>query len=257
MGGPIPPQLRAILDSSSYRLAEDDGDFLESDGARAVRLALEFHRTETYLQAYGIESTVVVFGSARIPAPESGRAHPQSHHYAEARRFGYELSRAATHSPGCHRLVVATGGGPGVMEAANRGASEAGAPTIGFNIRLPQEQFPNPWITPGLAFRFHYFALRKMHFLLRARALVAFPGGFGTLDEVYEALNLVQTGTIAPMPIVLVDREYWARMLDLEFLAANGLAAKDDARYVTIVDDGLQAAEQILARCGCGNPANP
>ena len=143
------------------------------------------------------------------------------------------------------------------MEAANRGASEAGAPTIGFNIRLPQEQFPNPWITPGLAFRFHYFALRKMHFLLRARALVAFPGGFGTLDEVYEALNLVQTGTIAPMPIVLVDREYWARMLDLEFLAANGLAAKDDARYVTIVDDGLQAAEQILARCGYGNPANP
>lgn len=257
MAGPIPPRLQAILDSPSYRLAEDDLDFLESDGARAVRLALEFHRTESYLQSYGIESTVVVFGSARIPAPETGLAHPQAHHYEEARRFGFELSRAATHSPGCHRLVVATGGGPGVMEAANRGASDAGAPTIGFNIRLPHEQFPNAWVTPGLAFRFHYFALRKMHFLLRARALVAFPGGFGTLDEVYEALNLVQTGTIAPMPIVLVDREYWARMLDLAFLAENGFADRDDARFVQIVDDGAEAAKIVLARCGCGEPPSP
>jgi uncharacterized protein (TIGR00730 family) len=258
MAGTLPKRLQAILDSPSYRLAEDDLDFLESDGARAIRLALEFHRTESYLQAYGIESTVVVFGSARIPTPERGGAeHPDAKWYEEARKFAFDLSSAATHDPGCHRLVVATGGGPGIMEAANRGASDAGAPTIGFNIRLPHEQFPNPWVTPGLAFRFHYFALRKMHFLLRARALVAFPGGFGTLDEVYEAVNLVQTGTIEAIPIVLVGREYWARMFDLGYLADHGYVDHVDARFVHIVDDGAAAARHVLGVCGCGNPATP
>ena len=245
-------RLQAILSSPSYRLAEDDGDFLESDSARAVRLALEFHRADTYLRAYGIESTVVVFGSARVPAPEAGTDdHPLARWYGEARRFAHDLSVGATHAPGCHRLVVATGGGPGIMEAANRGASEAGAPTIGLNIRLPHEQVPNAWITPGLAFRFHYFALRKMHFLLRARALVAFPGGFGTLDEVYEALNLVATRTIDPMPIVLVGQDYWARMLDLDHLVSQRLIGAAEAGLVRHFDRGADAAAYVLAHCGC------
>lgn len=248
-------RLRAILASPSYRLATEDDDFLESDGARAIRLALEFHRADTYLHAYGIESTVVVFGSARVPAPESDdRDHPLARWYDEARRFAHDLSKGALHTPGCHRLVVATGGGPGIMEAANRGASEAGAPTIGLNIRLPHEQSPNAWVTPGLAFRFHYFAMRKMHFLLRARALVVFPGGFGTLDEVYEALNLVITRSISPMPIVLVGREYWSRMLDLGYLVQQGVIDAEDADLVHWSDSGAEAAAFVLAHCGCDAP---
>jgi uncharacterized protein (TIGR00730 family) len=245
-------RLKDILSSPSYRLAEDDGDFLESDHARAIRLALEFDRADTYLRAYGIESTVVAFGSARIPSPEMPDASAeQRHFYEEARRFGYEISLGAKHTPGCHRLVVATGGGPGLMEAANRGASEAGAPTIGFNIRLPHEQFPNPYITPGLAFQFRYFALRKMHFMFRARALVALPGGFGTLDEVYEALNLVATRTISPIPIVLVGRKYWDTVLPLDALVAGGYIAPEDRQLVHYTESGAEAAAYVLARCGC------
>lgn len=241
----------------SYRLAEDDLEFLESDAARAVRLALEFHRAETYLQTAGIESTVVVFGSARVPAPESDRATPrQQHYYAEARRFGYELSKGAQHTAGCHRLVVATGGGPGLMEAANRGAFEAGAPSIGFNIRLPHEQFPNPYITPGLAFSFRYFALRKMHFMFRARALVALPGGFGTLDEVFEALNLVLTQAAKPMPIVLIGNDYWQRVLDLNYLVAEGFIEPQDRELVHYTDSGSEAAAFVLAHCACEKPAS-
>jgi len=148
--------------------------------------------------------------------------------------------------------VIATGGGPGLMEAANRGAAEAGAPTIGFNIRLPHEQQPNPYITPGLAFSFRYFALRKMHFIFRARALVAFAGGFGTLDEVYEALNLVLTRTIDPIPIVLVGSNYWSRMLDLDYLVAGGYIEAKDKALVYLTDSGADAAAYVLARCGCG-----
>lgn len=245
-------QLKAILASPSYRLAEDDGDFLESDHARAFRLALEFHRTDTYLRAYGIESTVVAFGSARVPPPESPDASElHKHYYAEARRFAFDVSRGALHSPGCHRLVIATGGGPGLMEAANRGAADAGAPTVGFNIRLPHEQFPNPYITPGLAFQFRYFALRKMHFMFRARALVALPGGFGTLDEVYEALNLVSTRTISPIPIVLVGRDYWHRVVPLDFLVSEGFIAEADRNLVHYAEDGAAAARYVLEHCGC------
>ncbi len=246
-------RLKAILASPNYRLAEDDGDFLESDSARAIRLALEFHRAETYLQAHGIESTVAVFGSARVRSPEDPLAsESHRHEYEQARRFSYDLSRGAAHTPRCHRLVVATGGGPGLMEAANRGASEAGAPTIGFNIRLPHEQQPNPYITPGLAFSFRYFALRKMHFIFRARALVAFAGGFGTLDEVYEALNLVLTRTIDPIPIVLVGSNYWSRMLDLDYLADGGYIEARDKALVYQTDSGADAAAYVLGRCGCG-----
>ena len=247
-----PDRLKDILSSPSYRLAEDDGDFLESDHARAFRLALEFHRADTYLRAYGIESTVVAFGSARVPSPETpGATAEQRRFYEEARRFGYDVSRGALHRTGCHRLVVATGGGPGLMEAANRGASEAGAPTIGFNIRLPHEQFPNPYITPGLAFQFRYFALRKMHFMFRARALIALPGGFGTLDEVYEALNLVSTRTIAPIPIVLVGKEYWDRVVPLEMLVNEGYISAADRELVHYAESGAEAAEYVLSRCGC------
>jgi len=253
-----PERLQAIIAHPGYRLAEDDGDFLDSDAARALRLALEFHRADTYLRAAGIESTVVVFGSARVPPPESAAATAlQKSLYNEARRFGYELSLGARHSSGCHQLVIATGGGPGLMEAANRGASEAGAPTVGFNIRLPREQFPNPYITPGLAFQFRYFALRKMHFMFRARALVALPGGFGTLDEVYEALNLVATGTIAPIPIVLVGREYWDRALPLDMLVSEGYISAADRDSVHYADDGSAAAQLVLAHCGCDARAMP
>ena len=236
-------RVAAIRASPTYRLAEDDPDFMEGPAARASRLSLEFMRVDNCLREQHIRSTVVVFGGARVPA--------HSRWYEEARILGGQLARAGMHPHG-HEFVVATGGGPGIMEAANRGASEAGAPTIGFNIRLPEDQPPNPYITPTLAFRFHYFALRKMHFLLRARALVAFPGGYGTLDEVFEALNLVKTRVIAPMPIVLVGREYWRRVVDFEFLVSENLIETRDPELFTAVDSGAEAA-----RCICGYHASP
>lgn len=241
--------LKAILESPSYRLAEDDTSFMESDAARASRLALEFMRADTYLREQRIRSTVVVFGSSRIKAPDDARTPQEralSRYYEEARQLGRALARAS-HGDEGHHLVVVTGGGPGIMEAANRGASEAGAPSIGFNIRLPTEQLPNPYITPQLAFRFHYFALRKMHFLLRARALVAFPGGYGTLDELFESLNLIQTHEIRPIPIVLVGSEHWQRAIDLDYLVASGYIDEADKQLMRIVDTGAEAARIVLA----------
>ena len=229
-------RIAAILASPSYRLAEDDVVFMESEAARASRLALEFMRVDSYLREQRIRSTVVVFGGSRIPE--------HSRWYQQARVLGGELARAGQHPHG-HEFVVATGGGPGIMEAANRGAFETSAPTIGFNIRLPGDQPPNPYITPSLAFRFHYFALRKMHFLLRARALVAFPGGYGTLDELFEALNLVQTRVIAPIPIVLVGREHWRRVVDFDYLVGEGLIESTDRALFHVVDSGLEAAQRI------------
>jgi uncharacterized protein (TIGR00730 family) len=274
MEDPTQERLQAILDSPSYRVAIQDTQFLESDAARSSRLALEFDRTDSYLRAARIDSTVVVFGSARIVEPETAAAallaaerlapeHPDraaavaharrdvnfSRYYDEARMFGRELGFHCSTASGRHQLVVATGGGPGIMEAANRGASDAGAPSVGFNIRLPREQKPNPWITPGLAFSFHYFALRKMHFLLRARALVAFPGGYGTLDEVFEALNLVATGTIPPMPILLVGHDYWTRVVNLDYLIEQGFADPLDRTLLQIVETGAEAARFILEHC--------
>jgi uncharacterized protein (TIGR00730 family) len=241
-------RIRAILDSPSYRLAEDDTAFMEGDSARAARLALEFMRAELYLRAHRILSTVVVFGGSRIMPPQRARPHELklSSYYEEARRFAAIVSQGATHEVEGHHLAIVTGGGPGIMEAANRGALEAGAPSIGFNIRLPQEQLPNPYITPELALRFHYFALRKMHFLLRARALVVFPGGFGTLDELFEALNLVQTGEIAPIPIVLVGVEHWRRTIDLEYLVAQGCIEPSDLGLLKMVETGEDAARIVL-----------
>jgi hypothetical protein len=260
-------RIRAILESPSYRLAEDDTAFMESAAARASRLSLEFMRADTYLHEHKVHSTVVVFGGHRIKPPEVAQstldaleAAPAtdrallwqarrdlrlSRYYNEARQFGSILSRQSRKDDG-HHLVVVTGGGPGIMEAANRGAFEVGAPSIGFNIRLPTEQLPNPFISPHLALRFHYFALRKMHFLLRARALVAFPGGYGTLDELFEALNLIQTHEIRPMPIVLVGAEYWRRAVDLEYLVDEGYIDAADQKLVRIVETGEAAAEIVL-----------
>jgi uncharacterized protein (TIGR00730 family) len=254
-------RIRAIRASPTYRLAEEDTSFMESEAARAARLAQEFMRADLYLKGHRVRSTVVVFGGARIVSPEAAqaalaaaageperadarRALEYSRYYDEARQLGSALTRICPHPDG-HEFVVATGGGPGIMEAANRGAAEAGAPTIGFNIRLPQEQLPNPWVTPTLAFRFHYFALRKMHFLLRARALVAFPGGFGTLDELFESLNLVQTGVIEPIPIVLVGREHWRRVVDFDFLVAQRLISAKDRDLFAVVDSAAEALQCI------------
>lgn len=242
-------RLRAILDSPTYRLAEGDTQFMESAAARASRLSLEFMRADTYLREHKIDSTVVVFGGSRIKAPDVARSEREvrlSRYYEEARQFGNILSRHSR-GDGGHHLVVVTGGGPGIMEAANRGAFEAGAPSIGFNIRLPTEQLPNPYISPHLALRFHYFALRKMHFLLRARALVAFPGGYGTLDELFEALNLIQTHEIKPIPIVLVGGEYWRRVVDLQYLVDEGLIDEADRDLVQLVETGEAAAGIVLA----------
>ena len=271
-------RLLAIRESPTYRLAEDDVAFMESEAARASRLALEFMRADVYLREHRVQSTVVVFGGSRIVAPEVAHATLEgletrereaaetgdardannlaplisqartalaySRFYEEARALGAELARHSK-QPAGHEFVVATGGGPGIMEAANRGAAELGVPTIGFNIRLPRDQPPNPYVTPTLAFSFHYFAMRKMHFLLRARALVAFPGGFGTLDEVFESLNLVETGVIAPIPIVLVGREHWRRVIDLDYLVAQGLIRDQDRSLITQVDTGPEAAAYI------------
>lgn len=244
-------RIQAILESPTYRLAEDDTPFMESDSARAARLALEFMRTDLYLRDHRIESTVVVFGGSRVKSPEEARLTGSqldlawSRYYEEARTFARCLAegcRGTDH----HELVIVTGGGPGVMEAANRGASEAGALSVGFNIRMPTEQQPNPWITPSLAFRFHYFALRKMHFLLRARALVAFPGGYGTLDELFESLNLVQSKTMHPIPIVLVGAEHWRRAVNFDYLVGEGFISSADRDLMTVVETGAEAAQLIL-----------
>jgi uncharacterized protein (TIGR00730 family) len=264
-------RVSAIRSSPSYRLAEQDGDFLESDAARASRLALEFERVDARLREQRIRSTVVVFGSARILEPRVARkrlteaehaagdalerathlararaALSLSRYYDEARALAAGLPRRDARSD-AYDFVIATGGGPGIMEAANRGASEIGVPTIGFNIDLPHEQSPNPYITPSLAFRFRYFALRKMHFLLRARALVAFPGGYGTLDELFEALNLVQSGKMRRIPIVLVGQEFWQRLVDFDALLEQGLISAGDRQLFCVVESGFEAARRIVA----------
>jgi uncharacterized protein (TIGR00730 family) len=260
--------VRAINESPSYRLAYEDADFLTSDDLRPVRLQLELLKPERYLRQHHIHSTIVVFGSARLPSPAQARAQLEAlerqaggqpgdlalqaaiararkqleyaRYYDEARRFADIVSR---HFQRQQRrdFVVVTGGGPGIMEAANRGAYEAGARSIGLNITLPHEQAPNPFISPELCFQFRYFGLRKMHFLLRAKALVAFPGGYGTLDELFETLTLVQTGKVERMPIVLVGEAFWRRAIDFEFLVEEGLIARHDLDLFTIVDSADDA----------------
>jgi uncharacterized protein (TIGR00730 family) len=243
--------------SPSYRLAFADPDFLLRDELRPVRLQLELWKPELLLAEHAIESTVVVFGSARLPRPGDdalAAARPpgcvldRKRAYDEARAFGRLVSLAGQRQPeGRKRFVVVTGGGPGIMEAANRGAHDVGAQSIGLNIVLPEEQAPNPYITPELCFQFHYFALRKMHFMLRALALVCFPGGFGTLDELFDALTLIQTGKAKPIPILLFDEAYWRRVIDFEAMAEEGTIAQADLDLVAYVESAEDAWQRICA----------
>jgi uncharacterized protein (TIGR00730 family) len=250
-----PARVAAILNSKGYLQADQDVTFLQSDEMRGVRLQLDFMKAEHGLTDHEVKHTIVVFGSTRIPEPVAAQtrldqaqkelaAHPKdafllkmasiaqrvlklSRYYAIAQEFGDSIGRMKEVRDG-GRIALMTGGGPGIMEAANRGAFLAGTKSIGLNITLPHEQFPNPYLTPGLCFRFHYFALRKMHFLNRARALVAFPGGYGTMDEVFETLTLVQTRKISPLPIILVGREFWSRAVDIPYLVEEGVIDPED-----------------------------
>jgi len=227
--------------SSAFRLALFDRDFLLSPAMRGVRLQVEFTKADDALRSAGIRSTIVVFGSSRLR--EDGPP-PQAHWYAEARRFGRITSErgGALHPvAGARDHVIATGGGPGIMEAANRGAHDAGAPSIGFNIRLPHEQQPNPYTTPDFTFQFHYFAIRKMHLAIRARALVVFPGGFGTLDELFELLTLRQNQRLGHVPIVLVDDVYWRRIINWEALVETGMIAPHDLTLLRFAEDAEAA----------------
>ena len=263
--GAQPPANSAQVASPSYRLAALDQDFLLSASMRGVRFLLEFSKADEALRTWGVRSTIVVFGSARSREDGPGR---HGHWYAQARRFGAVASErgGAMLSVGRPRdNVIATGGGPGLMEAANRGASEVGAPSIGFNITLPHEQSPNPYSTPELTFRFHYFAMRKMHLAMRANALVVFPGGFGTFDELFEILTLRQVGKSPPIPVVLFDEAYWRAVVNFDALIEHGMIDAADLSMFRFAEDaeqiwarltecGLQPGETIAATPDAGNP---
>ncbi len=265
-------RVQNLNESEPYRLAANDPDFLEHGDLRSVRLQLEYLKPEWTMSKEGISSTVIVFGSARLrskdqldaqrslnqqalrKSPEdkalqviSKRLEQQrkyTRYYDEARKFSAIVSRRFQEE-GRRDFVIVTGGGPGIMEAANRGADDVGARSIGLNIDLPKEQDPNPYISPELCFQFRYFALRKMHFLMRAKALVAFPGGFGTFDEVFEVLTLVQTQKVSPLPIILLGKEYWSRAVDFEFLASEGFIGQEDLGLFHIVDNAETAVNVI------------
>ncbi len=257
---------------SAYRLAFADNDFLLREELRPVRMQLELLKPDMVQREQGIESTIVMFGSARtLPADQAqarlARAQAghdaaalhqaqaavkMSHYYEEARRFAAlvtEKSRART-TP----IYVVTGGGPGIMEAGNRGAFEIGGKSIGLNIVLPHEQAPNPYITPELCFRFHYFGLRKMHFLMRSIALVCFPGGFGTLDELFETMTLIQTGKCRPRPIMLFGRDFWSRLINFELLVETGMINPGDVNLFSYVESAEEAWAVLEAEYGLDLP---
>ena len=242
MNTPDKPANAAQVDSPSYRVPALDEDFILSDSMRGVRFLLEYQKADEALRAHAIMSTIVVFGSARFRADGAG---DQAHWYDQARKFGRlaSIRGGALASSHDRHNVIATGGGPGIMEAANRGAHEAGAPSIGFNITLPREQMPNPYTTPDLTFRFHYFAMRKMHLAMRARALVVFPGGFGTCDELFEILTLRQTTKMRPIPVVLATRANWTSVINFEAMIAAGTIDRHELDRFVFADD----AEQIWA----------
>ena len=255
------------LSPDAYRLAFADPEFLLRPETRGIRFQLELLKPELALTAAGVHSTVVVYGGARFVAPEiaqeqlaaaqaSGdtqalalaeRAVRTSRYYQASRDFARIVATYSLRQPQEEKLFICTGGGPGVMEAANRGAADVDVPSVGLNIALPHEQSANPYVTPELTFKFHYFALRKMHFLMRARALVAFPGGFGTLDELFEVLTLVQTRKARPVPIVLFGRDYWSRLLNLDMLVDEGAIAPEDLALYEVVDTPEEAWEVIRA----------
>lgn len=223
--------------SPSYRLAFADMDFLTRRELRGTRLLLEMQKAELLQQEHGIASTVVVFGSARL-----GEDNPW---YQTAREFGRLVSQNGSQKGRQKHYVVTTGGGPGIMEAANRGAAECGADTVGLSIVLPHEQAPNPYVTPDLSFNFHYFAIRKMHFLIRAEALACFPGGFGTLDELFEALTLIQTRKITPMPVILFGESWWKRLINFDMLVEEGTIARKDLDILNFVETAEEGWEVI------------
>lgn len=276
-------RVAAILASPSYRLPEQDQAFIGRDDMRGLRLQIEYLKPELLLQEQGIRDTIVVYGSTRISEPAAAsravdalrralEANPadaglirklaiaerilaKSHYYEVARAFGHLVGGNSGGDGSRSKLVIMTGGGPGIMEAANRGAFDAGAKSVGLNINLPHEQYPNPYVTPELCFRFHYFAVRKLHLLLRAKALVAFPGGYGTFDELFEVLTLVQTRKIKPVPIVLVGENYWRHAFNVEFLADEGVIDPEDrelfwfAETANEIWDGIQRWHDA-----CGTP---
>ncbi len=250
---PITPQ----TESPAYRLAITDEEFLYSSDMRGVRLQLEFMKTELRLKEKGISSTVVLFGGSRIPAPgeepksaltETARRRlkANSRYYEEARRFARYASLTAQ-SLDFKEYVVVTGGGPGVMEAGNRGATDIGAPTIGLNVVLPHEQAPNGYITPELCFNFHYFAVRKIHFLMRAKAVAIFPGGYGTLDEFFETLTLIQTGRMDRVPMLMFGKDFWDRALNLKVLEEEGTISPGDSGLFTVVDTAKEGWDVVRA----------
>jgi uncharacterized protein (TIGR00730 family) len=266
-------RIKAILESPSYRQADKDVDFLNRDDIRGLRLQIDYLKPELLMEQHSIQRTIVVFGGTRIrerteaqrdietlraalatePTDTSlsrrlkvaERRFANSRYYDVAREFG-RLVATGGRDGDKYDVVIMTGGGPGIMEAANRGAYDAGAKSIGLNIHLPHEQYPNPYITPELCFRFHYFALRKLHFLLRAKALVAFPGGYGTFDELFETLTLVQTRTITPVPVVLVGKQYWRRAFNVDFLVDEGVIDQEDRELFWFAESAQEIWDGIL-----------
>ena len=247
----------------AYRLAFRDTDFLLREELRPVRFQLELLKPEMLLDEAGIGSTLVMYGSARIPAPDMAdaalaagttpekkavieRLVAKAKYYEEARKLAFTASRCAVVEEGKRQFVVCSGGGPSIMEAANRGAHDAGSESIGLNIVLPHEQAPNPYVTPHLSFQFHYFALRKMHFLLRARAVAVFPGGFGTFDEFFELLTLIQTGKMKPIPILLFGADYWNKVVNFRAIAEEGTIGFEDLELFHMVETAEEAWDHIV-----------
>jgi len=268
----VSPNARYEGPESAYRLAFTDVDFLLREELRPIRLQLELLKPELVQDEQGVEATIVFFGSARIVAPEvaelelaAAREHgdpmalkrattrvAMARYYDEARRFGAIVTRrsASLEKP----IYVVTGGGPGIMEAGNRGAFEVGGKSVGLNIVLSHEQVPNRYITPELCFQFHYFALRKMHFLMRAIALVCFPGGFGTLDELFEVLTLVQTGKSRMRPILLFGREFWTRLIDFDLLIETAMISPEDVKLFHFVETAEEAWALLVSEYGYDQP---
>jgi uncharacterized protein (TIGR00730 family) len=259
-------RVTAQTSDPAYRLAFRDTDFLLREELRPVRFQLELLKTDMLLDEAGVGSTLVMYGSARIPPPESAEAAlagaaqlpedealvvrnlvAKSRYYTEAYRLANMVSKMELMEDGKRQFVVCSGGGPSIMEAANKGAHDAGKESIGLNIVLPHEQAPNPYVTPHLSFQFHYFALRKLHFLLRARAVAVFPGGFGTFDEFFELLTLIQTGKMKPIPILLFGREFWNRVVNFEALAEEGTINRADLDLITWCETAEDAWDAI---CG-------
>ena len=256
-----------VLHPNAYRLAFADPEFLLRRDTRGIRIQLEMLKPELDQDEQGIDNTIVVFGSARFPSPETANAAMEAaqasgdaaaiklaqrhlrnaHYYDQARLFARLVAGYSNDLAHNARLFICTGGGPGIMEAANRGAHELGALNVGLNIALPHEQCANPYVTPALSFKFHYFAIRKMHFMMRAKALVAFPGGFGTLDELFEVITLVQTRKSQPVPIVLFGTDYWKRLLNIEVMVEEGVISPEDLNLFHYVDTP-EAAWDVIKR---------